>query len=405
VPSINLKYVKKQVRRRKGWCREYYYYRRPGAPDHGSPLPGNPTEPRFHECLENFNRRADRRDPASIPGTFAHLVALYKEAPDFIGLREKTRYEYDRILKKLVKALGRFDAENVRRRTIYAIRDELQSTPAEANSTMRVIGLLYSWALDQEHVAKNPAIKLRLLKGAGPRQDLWSRDDERTFLSVAPREICEAFLFQILTAQRQSDMRAALWSNYNNGVIRVRQQKTKVLVDVPAPEKLRKLLDSMERKSINMFVDENCKPWTKGKFGRHFSEACKTAGLDGLQNRDLRRTAMVRLAEAGANVQGISAISGHAIDYCMRILETYIPRTFKMAEDAVRAFDAEERRLDAINAKLEEESLTEIIEGGPLGDNASLPVTEDGSIKRSPKRETSRSGKDSARPRSGPSAD
>jgi hypothetical protein len=49
------------------------------------------------------------------------------------------------------------------------------------------------------------------------------------------------------------------------------------------------------------------------------------------QRRDLRRTGIVRLAEAGATTPQIAAISGHAIDYCQRIIDTYLPRRTEVA--------------------------------------------------------------------------
>ena len=113
-------------------------------------MPGDPSQPCFHACLEQFNLRAERRDPEQVPGSFARLAALYTASPDYTSLADKTRYDYGRVLARLVKALGAFNADAVTRRAIYAIRDGLRATPGEANATMRVIALLYSWGLDQE---------------------------------------------------------------------------------------------------------------------------------------------------------------------------------------------------------------------------------------------------------------
>ena len=180
MPSIKLKYVKQQVRKRRRkdgtcWKRLYYYYRRPGAPDDEKPLPGDPSQPCFHACLEQFNLRAERIEPAQIPGSFAHLVALYahlvafyKEAPDFKSLAEKTRYD-----------------------TVASRRRLVRTAP-------------------ERHVRH-------------PMGELQGR-------------------------------------NYEAGVIKVWQHKTKKWVRVPAPEKLRNLLDSMERRSPFMFVEEVGRP-------------------------------------------------------------------------------------------------------------------------------------------------
>jgi hypothetical protein len=52
---------------------------------------------------------------------------------------------------------------------------------------------------------------------------------------------------------------------------------------------------------------------------------------------------MVRLAEAGATVPQIAAISGHSIEETQRILERYIPRTAKMADGGIRKLDLSEK--------------------------------------------------------------
>ena len=51
---------------------------------------------------------------------------------------------------------------------------------------------------------------------------------------------------------------------------------------------------------------------------------------------------MVRMAEAGAEDIHIAAVSGHSIQKTRAILETYIPRTRKMAEQAVLKWEKSE---------------------------------------------------------------
>lgn len=49
---------------------------------------------------------------------------------------------------------------------------------------------------------------------------------------------------------------------------------------------------------------------------------------------------MVRMAQSGANIRDIAAVSGHSIDKPQKIIETYIPRR---TEQALRAIEAWER--------------------------------------------------------------
>ena len=45
------------------------------------------------------------------------------------------------------------------------------------------------------------------------------------------------------------------------------------------------------------------------------------------------------MGEAGCTESQIAAVTGHKIDTCRRILETYLPRTDKMADEAINKLE------------------------------------------------------------------
>lgn len=57
------------------------------------------------------------------------------------------------------------------------------------------------------------------------------------------------------------------------------------------------------------------------------------------QLRGSRCTGVVALAEASCTIPEIVAISGHDIDECRRIVDTYLPRTAPLAGAAVRKWN------------------------------------------------------------------
>lgn len=59
------------------------------------------------------------------------------------------------------------------------------------------------------------------------------------------------------------------------------------------------------------------------------------AEIADLEYRDLRRTAVIWLGELGIEDHLIAAITGHQLDHTRKILETYMPRTTKMAGKAI----------------------------------------------------------------------
>ncbi|GAN98628.1 hypothetical protein Gxy13693_008_002 [Komagataeibacter xylinus NBRC 13693] len=62
------------------------------------------------------------------------------------------------------------------------------------------------------------------------------------------------------------------------------------------------------------------------------------------QRRDLRRTGIVRLAEAGGTTPQIASISGHGIDYCQWIIDTYLPRRTEVAIAGMQLWEQHQER-------------------------------------------------------------
>jgi hypothetical protein len=85
------------------------------------------------------------------------------------------------------------------------------------------------------------------------------------------------------------------------------------------------------------------RPLPYATFNHDFGDVSLMAGTTELQARDLRRTACVRMAEAGATEKQIAAVTGHSIEETRRILETYIPTTLEMAQAASAKLEAHER--------------------------------------------------------------
>jgi hypothetical protein len=136
--------------------------------------------------------------------------------------------------------------------------------------------------------------------------------------------------------------------------ISLRQQKTGKLIDVPVHSALEPLLRerlasdwkpkplSSQRRYRNttdtvlLVPSPTGKRWAYRNFCRAWDLVTKKVGIEGLQPRDLRRTGIVRLAEAGATTPQIDALSGHGIDYCQKVIETYLPRRTEAALGAIK---------------------------------------------------------------------
>ena len=148
-------------------------------------------------------------------------------------------------------------------------------------------------------------------------------------------------------------------------MIELRQQKTRTLVAVPVHRELEPLLkERLSEKSGGMLLvpSPRGRPWPRRNFSRKWDATVRRLALrrarelfgqgwskdqvraelaeQHRQRRDLRRTGIVRMAEAGVTTPQIAAVSGHAIDYCQRIIDTYLPRRTEVAIAGIAAWEA-----------------------------------------------------------------
>ena len=154
------------------------------------------------------------------------------------------------------------------------------------------------------------------------REQVWIRDDEQRFLAAARPVLRLAIMLMLYTVQRPSDCLSMTTSRIREDdgrlYISLRQQKTGELIDVPVHCALEPLLRerlasdwkpeplSSQRRYRNttdtvlLVPSPTGKPWAYRNFCRAWDLIAKKVGIEGLQRRDLRRTGIVRLAEAGA---------------------------------------------------------------------------------------------------------
>lgn len=271
------------------------------------------------------------------PETIPWLVKLYQRSPDYQDKAPKTQITYDNCLKVIegwsAKA-GHPPITTISRRAVFAFRDTMAETPFMANLVISVLRLLLSFAVDRGLLDTNPARNPKRLKTPA-RHVVWTPEAERTFLDHADDTMGLAYLLGAFTAQRQGDILAMTWPQYDGANLTLRQAKTGRPVVIPVHETLKAALDGAPRKHVAILTTATGRPFKGDHFRRSWRKVTLAVGLGGFRFQDLRRTAMVRMAEAGATAIEIAAISGHDIDATQRILEAYIPRTAAMGKAAI----------------------------------------------------------------------
>lgn len=231
----------------------------------------------------------------------------------------------------------------------------------------RVLRTLMGWAAQRERIAANPMDRVTI-REPKPRQQVWPDSAIEAMVAMADAlrapSLGDAVLLAADTGQREGDLllqRHIPRRGDGRRWLKLQQGKTGVWVEMPLTARLEARLDAAEARaraasvaSVRILVREGSgRPWDQEAFIKAIAQLREAAiagrpdlgltpcpELAGLQFRDLRRTIVVRMAEAGVDLPGIAAISGHRIDACKKILETYLPRTGKMAAAAIERLEA-----------------------------------------------------------------
>ena len=318
-----------------------YYWLGKGGP----PVRGEYGSPEF---LENYVAATKlKRVPPS--DTLQRVLREFQESEAFTDLAQLTQKDYAKKIRLIEKEFGdlplaaltdkRTRGDFKRWRTKLA-----RSSRRQADYVWSVFGRVLSWALDNGDVDANPCSKGgRLYKGSR-RDKVWSLEQEKAFLDVAPEPLRLAFILAIWTGQRQGDLLALTWSAYDGTHIRLKQSKTGTKVDIPVGAPLKRVLDNTPRRSTSILVNLDGVPWSPDGFRSSWRKACIKAGIESGENgrtfNDLRGTAVTRLAIAGCTEAEIATITGHSLRDVRSILdEHYLNRDPALAESAIRKLE------------------------------------------------------------------
>lgn len=319
------------------------------------PLPNNleaaiAEAQKINEELDKW--RLGKTDVSTVPviNSVSSLICSYKKSKNYRKLSDNTKEDYDYRLELIEKWAGKVPVDGITRKSVRDFWEKLaQKSEWKANATIRVLRLLLNYAVDMEFLLTNPAARPGLVS-IDPRNVVWSR--EELFAAVKSADnlgyynIGTAILLAAFLAQREADILKLDWRDYQNGAFLIRQNKTKAYIAVPLHPILKARLEKYTDKTgLVVKSDLTGKKYTKDAFTHRFDlirkDVCKTLPeMERCKFMDLRRTAIVRLAEAGCTEAQISAVSGHKIDTCRRILETYLPRNSTMAKDAIAKYES-----------------------------------------------------------------
>ena len=309
---------------------KYWRFRRNGR---DTAIKGKPGSKEFFDNYAALMAQEDAVSGGTAPprSSLSWLIRKYRKSAEMAALAPTTQIDYGKTLDLLEADLGEQPFLLITRRMVKAVRDDYAETPRKAHKVKQMMSRLYSWAEEEDLVPEglNPAAKIKRLKRQGGEREIavWSDEEIALFLKHCPDRLLTPIMLALYTGQRKEDCLTMAWTQVQGDMIRVRQSKTREMLDVPCHPKLKKHL-AAERKlregpliciRTRAMDKQPTLLWNGNTFGAALYRAVQ-ATPDMPANRSmhgLRYASASRMEEAGATVAEIEAVLGH--------------RTFKMA--------------------------------------------------------------------------
>lgn len=319
--TIKLRYVDRFKDRHGIWR---YYFRRAGK---RVPLPGRPGDAAFmaeyHVACDAFGATKVAATPNSA-SVDAVAVAYYR-SPNFLALNKNTQVAYRREIERWRHRYGAKSIVRLERRHIKEQMTERFEAggPEAANNLLRIIRILCGYAVELDLRRDNPALGIKKFRMRGDGFVTWSEQDIAKYLERWPQGSRErlALVLLLYTGQRRSDVIRMGRQHVSGDTIRVTQAKTGAQLAIPVHLELKSVLDTLPKEGLTFLVTQYGNAFKDGaSFGNQFRQWCNEAGLPNRSAHGLRKSAAVRLVEAGCTTKEVQAITGHA---SLREVERY----------------------------------------------------------------------------------
>jgi integrase len=255
-------------------------------------------------------------------------VYLSQAVQDFLAAKSRmmrSAWRYEIALQNVLAVMGDVPLQAIDRRWLMLFRDrrlQAGATPATVNREWTALSSLLSWAVERGLIDANPALRVRRLKEAPPR-DVYFRPDEIRRLLETPTtpHMRMAFLLALTTGLRRGELlRLRREDVLDTGEIAIRNAKSGRDRYVPVPDPV---LAELRRYMAAYRHDPYLFPWRgmerrSGKptgFRTAWRSWLRRAGVRRLRFHDVRHTFAAYFVTQTGDLRALQAVLGHATPY------------------------------------------------------------------------------------------
>lgn len=330
------------VKRRlaNGAIRVHFYAWRGGPKMKSTPADAT----RFAAEHAEHKARAAIKTADTIETLIEHFTGPDERSPDFLALAETTRtdhlYAFRLIKEKWPRLPIRFTQEKGFKKRIRQWHRSFAANPRKADKLLFSLSKVFSYAVADELIDENPCTGITRLYSGSRRDFVWTEVQFATFRAKAPAGLLLAFEMALHTGQRQGDLLALSWRDYDGIHLQLRQSKGKKQgegkrVKVRVHAKLKAMLDPMPKDTLRILLNSRGRPWTKDGFKTSWGKCCAKLGIEGVTFHDLRGTFITERRREGSTADQIAQISGHSTSEVKNVLEKHYLADDQQVSDAV----------------------------------------------------------------------
>lgn len=300
---------------RHGRARYYFRHRGRQWPLPSPGMPGFAAEYEMHLAQTQAEPTPTiGRKIALMPGSLGDTIERFLASPGYHNRADTTKRNYRRVLDALKQKYGTGLLRDLNPRHVRRIRNEMSAVSSTGSDiALSLLSLLWEFAIEELDLDldANPTHGIKRIHRTVNEHQPWPPELIERFLREARSSLRFAVILALYTGQRRSDLVKMKWSDFDGEFIRVRQQKTGVILSVPCHKLLRAELESMPRVAETILVGEYGAPLKSDSLSVMVRKQLKKMGVDGYAIHGLRKNAAVALTDAGCSTFEIMAITGH----------------------------------------------------------------------------------------------
>jgi integrase len=311
-----------------------FYLRRPGHKR--VPLPCLPS-PEFMAAYDAGMRgettpaRVEIGASRTAVGSVDHAIVSYYNSATFAALGPLTQKNRRAILERFRAEHGDKRLANLQRQHVAKIVHKLK--PYAQRNLLKTLRGLIAFAMADSLIEDDPTLGVKPVKvGKSDGFYTWTEDDIATFEARHPvgSKARLAFAIMLYLGLRRSDVVRIGPQHIRNGLVSLKPQKTGrstgFVLECPLHPELAAIIAATPCGHLSFVTTEHGKRFSAAGFGNWMRDRCDEAGLAQCTSHGLRKGWARRLAEAGASVHQIAAVTGHSD---LREIEVYTRKADK----------------------------------------------------------------------------